>query len=71
MAAPQIAPLPPYLSLPHGFSVVLRAVDATTGADVAGVNVTNAVIDVKLTTPDEAPPFDAPTPYLVPASNTA
>jgi len=65
VAAPLDAGLPPDLHLPAGFVIRLRALHPTTGADVAGVRVTNANIvvrDVLGTLPAD----DAPLPFLVP-----
>jgi len=39
-----IAGLPPELELTDGYIIRLTAIDATTGADVAGVVVNNAAI---------------------------
>jgi len=39
MAQPLEAPMPPDLDLPDGYVVVWAAIDATSGADVAGVVV--------------------------------
>lgn len=41
MSAPVIAPIPPDLDLPDGYIVQWAAIDPATGADVAGVVVTN------------------------------
>ncbi len=39
MAAPLIAPIPPIMDLPDGYVVTWAAIDPSTGADVAGVQV--------------------------------
>lgn len=44
MSQPLIAPLPPDLDLPDGYIVTWAAIDATTGADVAGVVVSGVSI---------------------------
>ena len=46
MAAPQNVSLPPFFVLEAGMQVVVTAVDATTGAVVAGVKVCGVSIDV-------------------------
>ena len=58
MAAPQIAPLPPFFSLVSGYQVVLTAISPTTGSLVAGVVVSNVALDVarNITTAPTAPP---------------
>ncbi len=44
MAQPLEATMPEALQLPDGYRVIFRALNPTTGADVAGVTVRNAVI---------------------------
>ena len=44
MSQPVIAPMPADLDLPDGYIVEWSAVDPTTGADVAGVVVSNVSI---------------------------
>ena len=45
MAAPQNAPLPPFFALSDGYKIRITAQDATTGATVAGVVISNVSID--------------------------
>lgn len=52
MAAPVKTSLPPGLSLADGWTIRLRAIDPTTGADVAGVIVTDATIQARSLTGD-------------------
>ena len=44
MSQPLVAPVPPILDLPDGYVVEWSAVDPSTGADVAGVVVSNVSI---------------------------
>ena len=44
MSAPLTGPIPADLDLPDGYVVTWAAVDPTTGADVAGVVVSNVSI---------------------------
>ncbi len=44
MAQPLEATMPEGLQLPDGYRVIFRALNPTTGADVGGVTVRNAVI---------------------------
>lgn len=53
MAAPQIVPLPPFFQMSDGMKVVVTAIDATTGAVVSGVVVSNVSIDVDPDTSDQ------------------
>jgi hypothetical protein len=46
MAAPMNAPLAPYFSLGAGYTVRFTALDATTGAEVAAVVISNATLSV-------------------------
>jgi hypothetical protein len=49
MAAEQLkAAFPPGLDLPGGWTIELDAVDATSGASVSGVTVSNVTIQVEL-----------------------
>ena len=41
---PAQAPLPQELVIGYGYSIVFDAIDPTTGASVAGVNVVNPVV---------------------------
>ena len=50
MAAPQIAPLPELFELTGGMQIVVTALDPTTGALVANVNITSAYADVEYIT---------------------
>ena len=67
MAAPQIAPLPPDFELASGMQVVVTAIDAATGATVAGVIVAGVSIDVDTftsgTTDNTVPIVDAAFTY--------
>lgn len=45
-AAPLVAGLPPNLQLNDGYVVRLTAIDASTGATVSGVTVSDATIQV-------------------------
>lgn len=47
MAQKLTAAMPPDLELTANWQVVFRAVDPTTGADVAGVNVSSAALAVE------------------------
>lgn len=44
MAAPLTASLPEGLLLDHGYTITLAAVDPTTGAPVAGVQITEGAV---------------------------
>lgn len=46
MAAPQVASFPPDLQLRAGSVIRFAAIDATTGANVAGVAVQDAMIQM-------------------------
>jgi hypothetical protein len=46
MAQPLTVALPPNLVMTDGWVVTIAAVDATTGADVTGVTITEALIQV-------------------------
>jgi hypothetical protein len=60
MAAPQIVSLPPFFQMSDGMHVVVTAIDATTGAVVPNVIVSDVSIDVD--TDEGAPPIAAPNP---------
>jgi hypothetical protein len=60
MAAPQIVPLPPFFQMSDGMHVVVTAIDASTGALVTGVVVSDVSIDVD--TDESVPPIAAPNP---------
>lgn len=67
MAAPQNAPLPPFFTLNEGMIVRITAIDATTGAVVSGVKVSNASVDVDNFAPDEPTPDQPKGPiFLIP-----
>ena len=68
MAAPQIAPLPQFFELTGGMQIIVTALDATTGAVVSGVAISNAYADVEYVT-DQATvsgDLEVPSPLLVP-----
>ena len=46
MAAPQIAPLPPFFDMSDGMVIKVTAVDAATNATVSGVVISGVSIDV-------------------------
>ena len=46
MAAPQIAPLPPFFDMSDGMVIRVTAVDAATNATVSGVVISGVSIDV-------------------------
>jgi len=48
---PLVVALPPSLDLEHGWEIRLTALDAATGNEVAGVNVSNVVFEVDVTGP--------------------
>ena len=48
MAKPLTVSFPPELVLTDGWLVTIAAVDATTGADVAGVRITEALIQIEV-----------------------
>lgn len=54
MAAPYTLPLPPELYLSGGYVIRLTALNATTGAVVPSVNISNASFQVELTSGDAA-----------------
>jgi hypothetical protein len=66
MAQKLTAALPPDFDLPANFIVQLAAVNPTTGANVAGVNVSNVAIMAAPITPDteESGPLFVPTTPL-------
>jgi hypothetical protein len=64
MAAPQINPLPPFFEMADGYQIIVTALDATTGATVSGVVVSNVSIDVD---PGGAAVPDVKVPQLDPA----
>lgn len=67
MAIPQIAPLPPYFTLAPGYQVVVTAISATTGAEVAGVVISGVSIDVDRDTFTEPVPEQPKGPiFLIP-----
>lgn len=49
MSQPLTVALPPGFELAGGYTITLAAVDATTGADVAGVTVSNVMLEVDTT----------------------
>lgn len=71
MAAPQIAPLPPFLTLGDGMRIVVTALDATTGATVGGVTVANVSIDVDTETDTEPEPAPSPVTGAYTSGSTA
>lgn len=54
MAQPLIVALPPGLELWGGCTVSVAALDPSTGAPVAGVNVANVTLEVEVTEGSEA-----------------
>ena len=62
MAAPQIAPLPELFELTGGMQIVVTALDPTTGALVANVNITSAYADVEYVSDEELPPLSVTNP---------
>ena len=48
MSQPLLVPFPPDLVLTDGWVVTIAAVNPTTGADVAGVRITEALIQVEV-----------------------
>lgn len=70
MPAPQIIPLPPFFEMADGMRIVVTAIDATTGATVSGVTISNVSIDVDPITATEPTTVEIPdeTPWLVPTS---
>lgn len=66
MAAPQNAPLTPFLTLDGGYFVSFTAVDPTTGAVVGAVVVTGASIAVDPVDTGPAPPAEPISPALLP-----
>lgn len=62
MAAPLNAPLPESLILDAGFTVTLDAIDPTTGAQVAGVVVSDGTMTKNELGP--LPAFDVDAPLL-------
>lgn len=67
MAAPQNASLAPFFSMSDGMQIVITAVDATTGATVTGVVVSNVSLSVDPDTPSEPIPATNPTGAFLPA----
>lgn len=66
MAAPLTASMPESLVLDHGYTVTLDAVDPTTGAPVAGVQITSgAVTGHQAVVPSERPPPTPVGPYML------
>ena len=70
MPAPQKVSLPPWFELSDGMQIVVTAVDATTGAAVSGVTVSNVSIDVKPLIETQTTAVEIPddTPWLVPTA---
>lgn len=66
MAQKLTAGFPPDLTISSGYVVRFRAVDPTSGADVAGVTITNAAMYVDDLLADTPTGADAPMPFLVP-----
>ncbi len=48
MAQPLTVAFPPSLVLTDGWTVTIAAVDPTTGADVSGVEITEALLQVEV-----------------------
>lgn len=63
MAQPLIVAMPPGIEMKGGYTVALTAVDPTTGAEVAGVDVSNVAFQVDLF--DPAGPHRLPTVLLL------
>jgi hypothetical protein len=70
MAKPLEGNLPPDLDLDAGYTIQFAAIDPTTGAAVAGVNVTTGTLLVTnvaggdLTPPDQTEPLWIPLPAV-------
>ena len=69
MAAPQIAPLPPFFELSDGMQIRVTAVDPATNSTVSAVVISAVSIDVDPI--ETAAPIELPedTPWLVPMAN--
>jgi hypothetical protein len=67
VAAPKNASLAPFLTLTKGMRVRINALDATSGAEVAGVIVSNVALSVDQDDSDLSP---APTPDPVKGAYT-
>ena len=70
MAIPLKDKLPPGFTLADGMRLVVTALDATTGATVSGVTISQVSVDVKPATTAEVTTVGIPddTPWLVPAA---
>ena len=66
MTAPSDASLPPFFDLSDGMQVKVTAVDATTGATVAGVVVSGVSLSVDPAVTASESELQAPSPLLVP-----
>lgn len=70
-AAPMVAGLPPDLTLSSGYILRLVALDATTGAAVSGVTLSDVSFFVTdLLSGGATGPDDTPLPLLVPYTDT-
>jgi hypothetical protein len=47
MAEPFVAPMPPYLDLPSGFTLRINAVDPASGNQVTGVRLTEVTVMIE------------------------
>lgn len=54
MTAPLTAALPEWLILDHGYTITLAAVSPTTGAPVAGVQITDGAVTGRQTAAEPA-----------------
>lgn len=66
MSQPLTGGLPPFLRLPAGAIIRLNALDPTTGAEVAGVRVTDTSLFVRVVA-GSVNADNTPLPFLVPS----
>jgi hypothetical protein len=71
MAAPQIAPLPPFFELSDGMVIKITAVDAATNATISAVVISQVSIDVDPVTADETTTEQLGQIFLIPGPAVA